>query len=251
MGSNFQDHFSGVAAGYAEFRPRYPAALFDYLRSLVPKEAPVWDCACGNGQATLDLAERFDRVIATDASEKQIAEATPHPRVDYRVAPAERSGLPDASVGMVTVAQAVHWFDFGRFHAEVTRVLLPGGVLAVWGYGVQKVEGEAVNELVQDFYSNVVGPYWPPERKWIEEGYRSLPFPFDEVRPPSFRMETRWTLDQLLGYLGTWSATTRCQKATGVDPIPPLRERLREHWPDGDNARTIVWPLAIRIGRKL
>ena len=162
MSQTFQDHFSGFANRYADFRPHYPAALFDYFATLVPRNSLVWDCACGNGQATLDLAQRFDRVVATDASREQIASATPHPKVEFRVAPAEQSGLPDGSIGLITVAQALHWFDLERFYAEAKRVLSPGGALAVWAYGINVVEGDGVNQLVQDFYANIVGPYWPP-----------------------------------------------------------------------------------------
>src|SRR5262245_5147429 len=200
MSTAFKDHFSKVSERYADFRPRYPAALFDYLATLAPRKSAIWDCAAGSGQASVDLGGRFDRVIATDASQKQIASATPHASVEYRVARAEQCGLPDASVSLVTVAQALHWFDLKLFFAEVERVLTPGGVLAVWAYGIDEVEGGDVNQLVQDYYWNVVGPYWPPERKLVEEGYRSIEFPFKEITPPAFRMEIRWTLDQLLGY---------------------------------------------------
>jgi ubiquinone/menaquinone biosynthesis C-methylase UbiE len=150
----FHDHFSSVAHRYADFRPHYPAALFDYLASLVPRTATVWDCAAGNGQASLDLAERFDHVIATDASADQIASARTHPKIEYRVAPAEQSGLADESIGLITVAQAVHWFDFDRFFAEARRALIPGGALAVWAYGVNEVEEKAINDVMQDFYAN-------------------------------------------------------------------------------------------------
>src|SRR5215471_5977227 len=157
MTQSFHDHFSDVAKRYADFRPHYPATLFDFLATLAPRNSLVWDCACGNGQATLDLARRFSRVVATDASSEQIASAKPHPNVEYRVAPAEQSGLSNGAVALITVAQALHWFDFDRFYAEAKRVLAPNGVLAAWAYGINEVEGEAVNELVQNFYSKIVG----------------------------------------------------------------------------------------------
>ena len=246
----FHDHFSSVANRYADFRPHYPAALFDYLASLVPRSSVVWDCACGNGQATLDLAERFDKIIATDASREQIASAPPHPRIEYHVAPAEQSGLPDRSVALVTVAQALHWFDFDRFYAEVKRVLTPGGVIAVWAYGIDTVEGDDLDQLVQDFYAKTVGPYWPPERRLVEEGYRTIPFSFAEIKPPAFHMEARWTLEQLLGYMSTWSATNRCIKATGRNPLEPLAAELRRVWGEADLSRKITWPLTMRVGRQ-
>src|SRR5262245_9440725 len=245
----FHDHFSSVANRYANFRPHYPASLFDYLSTLVPQCSVVWDCACGNGQATLDLATRFDKVVATDASREQIASARPHPKIEYRVAPAEQSGLPDRSVSLVTVAQALHWFDFDRFYAEVNRVLTKDGVIAVWAYGVNIVEGGAGNQLVQGFYAKTVGPYWPPERRLVEEGYRTILFPFVEITPPAFRMEAHWTLDQLLGYFSTWSATNRYIKATGRNPIPPLAANLKQVWGDANSVRPVVWPLTLRVGR--
>jgi ubiquinone/menaquinone biosynthesis C-methylase UbiE len=246
----FQDHFSGVADRYADFRPRYPAELFDYLVTLGPGHSKVWDCACGNGQATVDLAARFKKVFATDASQEQIAAATPHPAIEYRVAPAEQSGLPDDSVALVTVAQALHWFDFDRFYAEAKRVLRVNGVLAVWAYGINTVEGESVDRLVRQYYSTIVGPYWPPERTLVEDGYRTIPFPFDEITPPAFRMEASWTLDQLLGYFSTWSATSRYIKANGHNPLEPLGAELERAWGDPGSSRSVVWPLTLRVGRQ-
>jgi ubiquinone/menaquinone biosynthesis C-methylase UbiE len=246
----FHDHFSGVANRYADFRPRYPAALFDYLATLVPPHGVVWDCAAGNGQASVDLAARFDRVIATDASREQIASARPHPNIEYRVAPAEASGLADGSVDLVTVAQALHWFELERFYAEVRRVLVRGGVVAVWAYGIDVVEGDEVNELCQEYYAETVGPYWPPERKLVEEGYRTIPFPFAEINPPSVRMEIQWTFEELMGYFSTWSATNRYIKAKGHNPLEPLSKALSAAWGDVNRARTVSWPLAIRVGRR-
>jgi ubiquinone/menaquinone biosynthesis C-methylase UbiE len=250
MSQTFHDHFSSVANRYADFRPRYPAALFDYLATLAPRSSLVWDCACGNGQATVDLAERFDRVIATDASREQIASAKAHPKVEFRVAPAEHSGLPEESAGLVTVAQALHWFDLERFYAEARRVLQPGGVIAVWAYGIIEVEGATVDRLAREFYAETVGPYWPPQRMLVEAGYRTIPFPFAEVTPPPFRMETRWTLEQLLGYFSTWSATDRFIRETGRNPLEPLFASLARVWGDVNATRLIVWPLSVRIGRK-
>jgi len=250
MSSQFHDHFSIVAKRYAHFRPHYPAALFDYLAALVGHEAVVWDCAAGSGQATMDLASRFRKVIATDASADQIGSASRRDNVEFRVALAEQSGLPDNSVGLITVAQALHWFDRERFFAETRRVLQPGGFIAVWTYATNRVEGDAVDGLVQDFYSNIVGPYWPPERKLTEIGYRTIELPFPEITPPSFRMEVRWTLDQLLGYFSTWSATNRYIKAIGSNPIEPLAESLGRAWGDPNSPRLVVWPLSLRVARK-
>lgn len=247
---SFADHFSGVATHYADFRPHHPAALFDYLARLVPKDSTVWDCACGNGQATTDLAARFLKVIATDASKEQIASAAPRPNVEYRVARAEESGLADGSIQLLTVAQALHWFDLTRFYAEARRVLAPGGVIAVWAYGMNVVEGDSVNELVQDYYFNIVGPYWPTERKLVEESYRTIAFPFSEITPPAFHMEAHWNLEQLLGYFSTWSATNRFIKATGQNPLEPLAAALDKAWTPRDSHKTVTWPLSLRVGRQ-
>lgn len=248
MKPNFQDHFSAVAAKYGSFRPTYPDNLFAYLAKVSPAGTTVWDCAAGNGQASAGLAGNFARVVATDASAEQIAAAPAHPRIEYRVAPAEASGLPDASVGLVTVAQALHWFDLPKFYAEVRRVLVPNGVLAVWCYGILELEGESVHRLAYDYYATTLDAYWPPSRRLVEAGYKTLPFPFPELTPPAFRMETRWTLEQLLGYFSTWSATNAYIKANGHNPLEPLREKLVATWGDPQKPRTITWPLSLRLG---
>jgi SAM-dependent methyltransferase len=246
---SFRDHFSTVAAGYAAFRPRYPDVLFEYLAGLVLRRDLAWDCACGSGQATGPLAERFQRVIATDASAAQLAQAASHPRVEYRVAPAEASGLAAGSVDLITVAQAMHWLDLERFYAEVRRVLAPDGLLAVWTYAKAWVEDPPLDALLQDFYGGTVGPYWPPGRELAETGYRTLPFPLEELTPPSFEMTADWTLDQLLGYVGTWSATARYIAERGRDPRDDLRAALTPRWGAPPATRRVRWPLGLRIGR--
>src|SRR5262245_2940013 len=245
----FQDHFSAIAKSYASFRPRYPAALFDWLATLVPRDSLVWDCGCGNGQAAVDLATRFACVIAMDASQEQIATAKAHPNVEYRVAPAEHCELPDKSVALITVAAALHWFDLKRFYAEAKRVLGPNGVLVAWACPVIDVEGGRINHLVQKFHSNIVGSYWPSERKLAEASYRTIPFPFVEITSPKFCMEAHWTLEQLLGYLSTWSATNRYLNATGRHPLEPFSAELARVWGDANSRRLIIWPLLLRAGR--
>lgn len=243
----FKDHFSALSADYATYRPSYPAVLFEYLAGLAGAEARVWDCACGSGQASVVLAERFGEVYATDASAEQIAAAIPHHKVSYSVASAEYSGLPDRSVDMVTVAQALHWFDLPRFYMEVRRVLKPGGIIAVWSYGIHHVDDPAVDAVMQDFYRNTIGPYWPPERKLVEEGYRTLDFPFVELPVPPMAMEAAWTLQQLSGYLRSWSAVGRYVKEKGHDPVTAFAAKIAPLWHVG--TRRISWPLTVRVGR--
>lgn len=249
MSNAFTDHFAPVAADYAGFRPTYPATLFAWLASIAPGRTLAWDCAAGSGQASRDLAVHFEQVIATDASAAQIAAATPCPGVEYRIAPAEVSGLPDAAVDLVTVAQALHWFDLDRFYAETRRVLKPCGILAVWSYGVLSVEGETANARAEAFYRDTVGPYWPPERRLVESGYRTLPFPFVEMAAPAFDMEAYWTLPELLGYFRSWSATGRYIAEQGHDPVSLLATELSPLWIPPNDRRRVTWPLTVRVGK--
>jgi ubiquinone/menaquinone biosynthesis C-methylase UbiE len=248
MGGEFKDHFASVAAQYSQSRPSYPGALFDWLARQCRARDLAWDCGAGNGQASLELARHFSRVLATDASASQIAQAQPHPRIEYRVAPAEDCGLPEHGADLAVVAQALHWFDLDRFYGEVRRVLKPGGLVAAWTYGVLEVEGETVNALVQRFYHDEVGPYWPPERHHVETGYRELPFPFPPITAPAFAMSLAWNLAQLLGYFRSWSATAAYIKARGSDPVAALESGLRAVWGDAEKARLVSWPLSLLVG---
>ena len=188
----YTDHFSRLAPSYASCRPGYPDQLFAYLASLVDRRELAWDCAAGSGQATLALVNHFNHVVATDLSRSMLDQAPAHRRIEYRVAPAQASGLAAATVDLVTVAQALHWLDITPFYVEVERVLVPGGILAVWTYGAQELDEPALQRELTRFYSRVVGPCWPPERRHVESGYRTLPFPFPDLQPPAFRMEQHW-----------------------------------------------------------
>jgi SAM-dependent methyltransferase len=243
---NFKDHFSKQAADYAKFRPGYPNELFAYLGSIAPSRKLAWDCGTGNGQAAVRLASVFDRVVATDASEKQIANSQPHPRVEYRVAPAENSGLDSETVDLIMVAQALHWFDLDRFYAEARRVLKPDGVLAASAYNLLQIE-PAIDEIVNRYYSEVVGPFWPPERKLVEQ-FADLPFPFHQIDPPEFEMTARWNLDHLLGYLRTWSSTQRFIAAKGTDPLDQITNDFGSAWGEPQRIRSVTWPLVVHIG---
>jgi SAM-dependent methyltransferase len=246
----FKDHFSRLAATYASFRPRYPCALFDYLAQCCRQHELAWDCACGSGQATLDLAQRFAAVIATDASSAQLAAAPSHPKVRYRLASAEASGLKSLSADLVTVAQALHWFELAPFYAEVERVLRPRGVLAAFTYGVLRVAGERVDRLIQEFYWDTLKTDWPAERELVESGYRTLPFAFAELTPPAFEMQEDWSLAQLIGFIRSWSATARHFERNAVDPAAALAESLATVWGNPVESRRIKWPLSLRIGVK-
>jgi SAM-dependent methyltransferase len=245
---SFKDHFSKQAAAYAKFRPRYPQELFNYLGSIVPSRQIAWDCGTGNGQAAIGLAAVFDRVIATDASEKQIANAESHKIVEYRVAPAENSRIELGTIDLILVAQALHWFDLDRFYAEVRRVLKADGVLAASAYNLLHIE-PAVDAIVNRYYHEVVGPFWPPERELVEQ-FANLSFPFHEIDAPQFEMTVQWNLDHLLGYLRTWSSTQRFIAAKGSDPLEQIMEELRSAWGKREQTRSVTWPLIVRVARK-
>jgi SAM-dependent methyltransferase len=243
-----KDHFSGHADEYEAFRPAYPDALFGYLVSLCMRQDLAWDCATGNGQAAVALATYFSNIVATDASQNQINQAQLHDRVGYVVAPADAAPLGNASVDLVTVAQALHWFDLPRFYSEVKRVATPSGIVAVWCYQRQTI-ARSVDAIIDRLYSDIVGADWPPERRLVEEGYRTLPFPFDEFAPPPFEMAHSWDLDHLLGYLGSWSSTQRYRKRTGENPLDLIRGGLAAAWGDPHQRRDVKWPLQVRVGR--
>lgn len=244
----FADHFSCISASYAAYRPRYPARLFAVVAAAAPRRGLAWDCATGTGQAAVGLADHFDRVVATDASLGQLRQAEGRDRIGYAAGTAEASPLRSGTADVVTVAQALHWLELDRFYAEARRVLAPGGVLICWTYGRHGVDGGPIDAEMAYFYERVVGPYWPPERRWVEAGYAGLPFPFRETALQLPPMCEEWTLDQLLGYVSTWSATVRCAEATGSDPVPALQERLVPLW-GGERSRRVEWKLSVRAGR--
>ena len=246
----FKDHFSGHAADYASFRPGYPAALFERVAALPRRRDVAWDCGTGNGQAAVGLAEHFGQVLATDPSAEQLAHALPHPRIEYRQAAAESSGLADRSVDLVAVAQAFHWFDFDRFFAEARRALAPGGAVVLWTYNLARVSPE-VDTVTERLARRIVGAYWPPERRWVDEEYQTIPFPFPEVDLPPLEHVEHWDLERLLLYFGTWSSCQRYQKATGEDPIALVRADLEAAWGPPDQPRPIRWPIFLRASQPL
>jgi SAM-dependent methyltransferase len=247
--TTFKDHFSGHANVYRDARPTYPSELFAWLAHQAPDRELVWDCGCGNGQATTALADHFSRVIGTDPSANQIGQAPSRANIDYRVEPAELSSLADASISLATVAQALHWFDQARFYAEVKRVLKPRGVFAAWAYSDCNVGDAAIDRVKDRLYVDLTGPFWPPERVHVDAGYKTLPFPFAELAAPAFPMVAHWTVDQLLGYFRSWSATQRYIKANGEDPVGLIESDLRAAWGDASRVRDVRWQFHLRVGR--
>ena len=245
---SFKDFFSGHATAYAAARPTYPERLFEFLAEVAPGRRRAFDCGAGNGQATFALARHFDHVMASDPSATQVAHAPRLAGIDFVVATAEHCPLGDRSMELVTVAQALHWFDIGAFFQEARRVLAPGGVLAVWCYHLLSVE-PAIDRSIWTLYAETLGTYWSPERRLVDDGYRSIDFPFDEISAPAFTIEVEWSLAQLAAYLRTWSACVRYRERVGSDPVDALVEQTRGRWGDPERARRIRWPIHMRVGR--
>jgi len=242
-----KDNFSTQAAEYAIYRPTYPQELYDYLYSLVKNFNAAWDCATGNGQVARILSEKFNQVYATDISEKQLNQALKLPNVTYKVESSDKADVPNASFDLITVAQAIHWFNFEAFYAEVKRTLKPEGIFAVLGYGVMTIDHD-VDLVVHKLYETILGKYWDPERRYIEEKYQTIPFPFDEISAPHFDIQTTWNFDQLIGYLNTWSSLQHYKKTNDRNPLEYVMIELKEAW--GNAAQKDVrFPILLRVGR--
>jgi SAM-dependent methyltransferase len=230
------------------YRPRYPDELFSWLAENVSSRDRAWDCGTGSGQAAVPLSANFGRVIASDPSEAQITEAERRSNIDYVVMTAERCALRDECVSLVTVAQALHWFVLDEFYNEVRRVLLPDGVVAVWTYNLLELGDTRLDAVIRDFHSREMGPWWPAERALVDAGYADLRFPFTEMTAPRFNMQADWTLEQLAGYVSTWSAVGRFKKAEKRDPVPEFIAQIGKWWGDPKSSRTVRWPLELRAG---
>jgi SAM-dependent methyltransferase len=246
--SGFQDHFSAQAGGYRRYRPAYPQELFRHLAAIAPARSLAWDSATGTGQAATGLAQQFKTVIATDASARQIDNADRSAGIEYRVARSEHTDIPDDSVDLITVAQALHWFDLDAFFTEARRVLRPDGVIAAWSYTLLRISPR-IDPSIEHLYQDVLGHYWPWERQLVEDGYRGIAFPFQALATPRFEMTASWTLPQLLGYLGTWSAVQRYRNTKGSDPIASILKELDAAWGEPADRKAVQWPLALRAGR--
>jgi SAM-dependent methyltransferase len=245
----FKDHFSQRAALYATCRPHYPESLFRYLASVSAAHDLAIDCGTGNGQAAVGLAEYFIRVVGIDPSSAQIDKATQRPNIEYRIAAAEQTGAEVHSADLVTAAQALHWLDAPAFFAEATRLLKPDGAIAVWGYGDPVLDTQRLHDLLHTFNRIKLEAYWFTERRVLLDGYRTIDFPFVELRPPTFELRATWTLAELLGYLRTWSSAARYLERHGVDPVSELEPSLTSEWGDPPTPRLIRWPLHLRVGK--
>jgi len=243
-----KDLFSQQSDHYALYRPVYPTVLFEYILQYVENRKLAWDCATGNGQAAVAMANYFEKIFATDSSEKQIANAVWRPNIEYAVCKAEETYFPDNSFDLVTVAQAYHWLDATAFAKEVNRVAKTGAVIAIWGYNIPLSGNQALNDEIRYFYKQVVGPFWDKERKYIDESYKTVEFNFPELPARDFSIEVRWTLDHLTGYLNSWSSVQHYINATDKNPVAEFLPRLAAQWPE---AREIEFklPVFLRMGK--
>lgn len=241
-----KDNFSAQAVSYAQFRPGYPDALIEYIASFATEKHLALDLATGSGQVAHKLARHFDKVFATDISQKQLAQAAKAENIVYKCEPAESTSFEDNAFDLITVAQAVHWFDFSIFYKEAYRIIKPDGVFAVLGYGLPTTNGRT-DKILQHFYRDIVGPYWDAERKFVDEGYRTIPFPFKEIETVDWSESHIWSIEHLTGYLETWSATQHYYKKTGINPVDLIRHELSLVWESTD--KRVTFPLLLRIGR--
>lgn len=244
--AEFADHFSSSAKTYSQFRPHYPEALFNFLVEQSAGHDCAWDCATGSGQSASMLANHFEHVIASDASYQQLQNAQQSDRVSYFTCLAEQIPLADNSLDLITVAQALHWFKLESFYVEVRRILKPDGLLAVWTYNLMQIN-PVLDEIVWHLYNDVLGEYWPFERKLVEGGYKALEFPFRQLPVKDFTMQSDWSFAHLLGYLSTWSAVKRYREQHQLDPVDALRSDLLHAWGAGQ-VNKVSWPLTLKLG---
>ena len=241
-----KDFFSSQSKVYAAFRPPYPKDLYKFIFRHLPDKKVAWDCATGNGQVAHYLASYFKEVYATDISQQQLDHAVREKNIFYSKCPAEKTGFRDNQFSLITIAQALHWFDQRLFFEEARRVAKPNAIVAAWGYGLLNID-PVIDGLIMEFYKDKVGPYWDEARKLVETEYRSVDFPFDEIKAPSFSIKVQWTIDQLAGYLSSWSATQKYVAERGHDPVSPFIKTLQKHWPTTERAAS--FPIFTRMGR--
>ncbi len=242
-----KDNFSDQASLYKKYRPNYPEALYDLILSHCKNFDLTWDCATGNGQVAEVLSKHFDQVVATDISAEQLSHAIQAGNINYRQGRAEASGLENNSIDLLTIGQAIHWFDFDKFYAEAKRVLKTDGLIAAWTYGTFRVR-EEIDLVIDHFYSDVVGPYWDDERSYIDKEYRTIPFPFTEIATnQNLWIERNWSIQDIEGYLNTWSGVAHYRREHKSNPVDDVITRLAAHWAETEKVR---FPLFLRLGKK-
>lgn len=242
-----KDLFSEASNKYARYRPSYPNELIAFLVSQVHETKHVWDCATGNGQLALPLSEHFDAVLATDISQQQMAQAAKKENINYSIQSAEKTDFPNDYFDLITVGQAVHWFNFEEFYKEVRRTLKPGGLLAIIGYAFPRFPIKA-QEIIDHLYTNVVGPFWDKERRFVDEHYKTIPFPFTELPTPEFGHTTMWDFDHLEGYISTWSATKNYIKSLGQNPFNIVKSDLKDALKTQESFQ-VTFPILLRLGK--
>ncbi len=242
-----KDNFSSESDKYAKFRPLYPEDMFTFIYSKVESKGSVWDCGTGSGQVAKKLAEEFEKVFGTDISESQLKNAFQAENIHYSVQPAEEVDFPDDYFDLVVVAQAIHWFDFNRFYAEVNRTVKSRGILAVVGYGMIQIS-EEIDKIIEELYLNILKGYWDKERKYIDDNYETLPFPFDKIETPKFDSKMKWDLSHLIGYLKTWSAVKHFENSTGFNPVDKIVDQLKDVWKP-EEVKLVSFPILLRVAR--
>lgn len=242
-----KDNFSTQSDKYAKFRPTYPSDLFKFLNANVQDKFNAWDCGTGNGQVAYELAKTFDNVFATDISQQQIDNALQAYNILYSVQPAERTYFDNGLFDLIVVAQAIHWFDFDKFYEEARRTAVDNALLCVVGYGKLAID-EQIDGIISDFYDNVIGRYWDKERKYIDENYKTIPFPFDEIQNPNLAIIQHWTIEHLIGYLNTWSAVKHFIKENDFNPVAKLKTEIEKFW-NNEQIIKVSFPLLMRVGR--
>lgn len=242
-----KDNFSKQAAQYALYRPDYPEALYGYILGLCKERKNAWDCGTGNGQVATKLAEYFEQVYATDISKKQLSNAIRKDNIHYSLQPAEKTDFPEGFFDLIVAAQAVHWFNFGQFYAEVRRVIKTEAMLVITGYGLLKINPR-IDERIEDFYDNMIGPYWDAERKYIDAAYQTIPFPFEEMECPRLECILEWSFEHLMGYINTWSAVQHFIKEKGYNPVEQLAQDILPFWPEQE-IKKVCFPILLRAGK--
>ena len=242
-----KDLFSSGSSDYARYRPEYPQELFNFLRKLVKNSGKAWDCGTGTGQVAGELSKFFEQVYATDISVQQLSQAVQKGNIHYTKQSAEKTIFPENFFDLITVAQAVHWFDFDLFYPEVRRVSKPNALIAIFGYGLFR-SNSATNKIIDHFYKDIIGDFWDEERRYLDEKYETVPFPFPEIEAPQFEIRARWSIERLLGYLNTWSAVKHYEKAKDENPVQLIAKDLEQSFGE---LGEVIFPILLRVGRNV